>query len=768
MKQAGKQEIRLEEQGKEVLSSRLFKCITASLFCAAFLFYFLSVTSAWSVFFICSVGAVIISALMQLISLEEKRKNKLIAFGGVTTGILILALILKKHIENGGISYINGVISNWNLKNGTIHYLFVTNNANIDLDLLLFSFFIMAVISIIINVCIRTEHAEFLILIQYTSFILYMMASIKPNPAVILLSSALIIIYLAFDRVEAGIIRQSRVFWIVTAASVLILSGMSYALCRKIPEERLSAYREDSIKYIEKKIYGQADLPEGNLPEIEPRNLNSEQRLKVTAEKAGLVYLKGYVGCRFENNRWTELDKEAYSGENENMLKYMNENEESPLLMLSKFISLSNEYFAGTYKYEPEVLKVENTGASDKYLYVPYSSSGSTFNYGDNIYKDQNLRNPMNGITEDYVYSVGNVDVNELISLYDNGILQKIQWDASSEESFADDETAENVAYFNLEQAYRNYVNEYYMEVPEDIEEFLNNNLEALDTEIGVEYITDYIREYLRDYAVYNDKPEWAYSDTLIIDFLEGKAGGYSVYYATAATLMYRHYGVPARYAEGYRCELTAGENRITAANASAWVEVYRYGMGWVPIEVTPGLYFDENIVEEQQTVAEMPEVTPPPVTEEKQPEIQEELPEEEIQENPGLIKIILLVIFILLAIILVFVLRIIIVRRKVKLRINSEDLSDAVLYMAGRMWPVIKKAGIDVDKGMPIKSEAEIDELYQVPTGTKYGVIDEILMRAKYSCTKIAQEDYDKVRAYYDVLMKYKAEKNTELTPKT
>ena len=57
---------------------------------------------------------------------------------------------------------------------------------------------------------------------------------------------------------------------------------------------------------------------------------------------------------------------------------------------------------------------------------------------------------------------------------------------------------------------------------------------------------------------------------------------------ASAATLLYRALGIPARYVIGYVGDTKAGQYvNILAQNAHAWVEVYVDGLGWVNVEVT-------------------------------------------------------------------------------------------------------------------------------------------------------------------------------------
>lgn len=97
--------------------------------------------------------------------------------------------------------------------------------------------------------------------------------------------------------------------------------------------------------------------------------------------------------------------------------------------------------------------------------------------------------------------------------------------------------------------------------------------------------------------------------------FLEESRKGYCSYFASAATLIFRYYGIPARYVEGFAVsydemldgtlvegakyedyykgyselgETALVEVVLTDADAHAWVEVYDENYGWVPVEVTP------------------------------------------------------------------------------------------------------------------------------------------------------------------------------------
>ncbi len=71
---------------------------------------------------------------------------------------------------------------------------------------------------------------------------------------------------------------------------------------------------------------------------------------------------------------------------------------------------------------------------------------------------------------------------------------------------------------------------------------------------------------------------------------------GFCVHFATAAALMLRSYGYPARYVSGYVAQPSAFERgkdggfscTLTDASAHAWVEVWDSAAGWRVIEATP------------------------------------------------------------------------------------------------------------------------------------------------------------------------------------
>jgi len=144
--------------------------------------------------------------------------------------------------------------------------------------------------------------------------------------------------------------------------------------------------------------------------------------------------------------------------------------------------------------------------------------------------------------------------------------------------------------YDNEEKAYSLFVHQNYSNVPSATLSYLK---EIIAKEGFVKNDPDIIKkvaEYIQGAAKYN----LAYNSQLdtendiVISFLRDYREGVCSHYASAATLLYRALGIPARYTIGYASDVVSGEwTEIKGNKAHAWVEVYIEGMGWVQVEAT-------------------------------------------------------------------------------------------------------------------------------------------------------------------------------------
>ncbi|MCM1183064.1 MAG: transglutaminase-like domain-containing protein [Roseburia sp.] len=149
--------------------------------------------------------------------------------------------------------------------------------------------------------------------------------------------------------------------------------------------------------------------------------------------------------------------------------------------------------------------------------------------------------------------------------------------------------------YGSLQDAYMEAVGENCLEVPRERLPRLTELCEAHPLE-DFDEITAFITATLQGRTSYTQLPGNAPVNKDIVEYFLFESGkGYCQHFASAATLMYRLYGVPARYASGYlvapsdfQLETGVYKAYVTDESAHSWVEVFIKDYGWVPIEVTP------------------------------------------------------------------------------------------------------------------------------------------------------------------------------------
>jgi hypothetical protein len=152
--------------------------------------------------------------------------------------------------------------------------------------------------------------------------------------------------------------------------------------------------------------------------------------------------------------------------------------------------------------------------------------------------------------------------------------------------------------FIDCEQSYAYFSNVNYIEIPDEIKSYFDSNLEYAGEKLNPFDAVGVIRQYLENNIEYDenvDAPDL--SGDFVLSLLNNSKKGYSVHFATVAALMFRYYGIPARYVEGYLATPDEGETSFDLADndAHAWVEIYVNGLGFIPIEVTPGFYTNES-----------------------------------------------------------------------------------------------------------------------------------------------------------------------------
>lgn len=139
------------------------------------------------------------------------------------------------------------------------------------------------------------------------------------------------------------------------------------------------------------------------------------------------------------------------------------------------------------------------------------------------------------------------------------------------------------------------------LQLPEDTRSAAEQILGVLPKGLSNRQIAQFLGNYVRNSAEYSLKTEKMPEDAgdFAIWFLTQSDTGYCVHYATAATVLLRAAGVPARYVTGYS-QKVGGEagavTTITSDRAHAWVEYWDEESGWTVLDPTPPSWRSETV----------------------------------------------------------------------------------------------------------------------------------------------------------------------------
>ncbi len=284
-----------------------------------------------------------------------------------------------------------------------------------------------------------------------------------------------------------------------------------------------------------------------NLSAVGPRNQSQRIALRVQTTLNGTLYLRGQSYSDYTGTRWTNFsspEEEVFA-----VSDYYREATFSGLQLLVPFTNLTITP-AGNYRI----------------AYVPYYPDRTV------LLEDGKYINP--GGTQYSYY------VNPLVEGWEN-LWQNI---------FADNPAGgiHGMDVTGLEA---------FLQLPDSTRQQAQSHLQQLALAEDVRVITaaDIIASYVRSSAQYSlgtQRMPWG-QDDFAMWFLENSDTGYCVHFATAATVLLRAAGIPARYVEGYAVVLPAGRDAskqvpVRETMAHAWCEYYVPGVGWVILEATP------------------------------------------------------------------------------------------------------------------------------------------------------------------------------------
>lgn len=140
----------------------------------------------------------------------------------------------------------------------------------------------------------------------------------------------------------------------------------------------------------------------------------------------------------------------------------------------------------------------------------------------------------------------------------------------------------------SLENAYAMFVRQNYLDVPESTREVLSYIAGQHGWSYGNLDSVMEIVQYIRNAAAYAEHEPCEECGDTVVCFLTHNNTGVCRHFASAATLMFRTVGIPARYTTGYAANVRANQTvSVLGEQAHAWVEIYIDNLGWVALEVT-------------------------------------------------------------------------------------------------------------------------------------------------------------------------------------
>ncbi len=336
-------------------------------------------------------------------------------------------------------------------------------------------------------------------------------------------------------------------------------------------------------------------LDEVDLTQAGPLNYSGEAVFQIQGDYSGRVYLRGGSLAVYTGSSWEPLDEGAYDFESDY----------SPLLFPAQHPSVGDAHS----------LVIRNLSARTTDTFLPYQLA------------DQNFRQLGLSVGEDSA-----VVSNTSRRLVEISFLP----DALDLKSFAPSDDPDFLA---AQEVYTAFVMEHYTQTDSDLLSLLGPvvsiKLEAdyLPFTLFVQYplsaeeypnltasdrlylgMAQQVARWLAEQCVYDPDTPAVPEGQDFAEYFLTSGRGYCTHFATAAVLLLRELGVPARYVSGYVADPRAGQTvEVPDSAAHAWVEVYLPGYGWYPVEVTPGYDFRGPEVEDQPAETPSPSPSPTP-----------------------------------------------------------------------------------------------------------------------------------------------------------
>ena len=598
----------------EILLGIAASALTAAALFAALIPAFPSVSGSWIIYAL--VGA-IYATLFYVLMLGRYYRWVITA---VSAGMLVLYAIRFRAARNGMMLLANDWLTYRTGRTGRVHFLYETNGTD---GSMLMPFLYVFLAAIIIAAIIRRRRYLGVLILVGLCLLGWAFGFLKNNPASLLLTAIAAVVSLypcgaasARKRGPSGLAYSALIIPGAALAAAAAVCGLGIwlfgsdafstqhaqeSLTRRVHIARFESHMEKNP------LTGERLPPEGFLRGLPPlsdrpadsRDQNSSEEqpvLELTMSSPGKLYLRGFTADVYEDSLWRAVPAETYI-ENDALFYTLHENGFYGQAMIGTAAEAVGGAGVGT-------VTVTNLAACPHYDYLPYGLADTSV-LNERMIGDAGLiagreSASASGDSPAARNSAGaSAGSARTFSTITGSLPEWYAIELALAENSADPAVSD---YLKLEQAYYDYVLATDLQLSDEAAEACVSVFGDIPRERRLRDILDLVRDTLDEEFRY-DETAGSRSGDFLARFMTETQSGYDIHYASAATVMLRYLGVPARYVEGYflpadeAAAYASGEPiTLTTAHAHAWTEFYLRGIGWIPFETTPGYIDSEDL----------------------------------------------------------------------------------------------------------------------------------------------------------------------------
>lgn len=759
---------------KEKLAIDLIKTILSSVLYLALTLYMLNMFHIEHVSFITIVFSFVPIASMYLI----KRRNvqQMFIFGFLLLFIIFFSTQYRL-IVNGFLLTVNQMNDVIGTHTGMIfpRYEVALDESSRTLAANLFWFIALLFVAFLSFLTVYAKKIYVMLLTVSFFAVIHLFTGISGTfiHSLLLLFSVLSIVSHSFlyraEKERLHVSEGSIVYVSIIAlvALVLVIFSMALNVMQPIADYQKSAFISSLEKTTKDVLDGLRFEKEqtntfthGDFTKLNELKLSDLTALEVIMDKPASMYLKGFVGAEYTPKGWLPLEP-SVRYHSDGLFYWLNEKHFNVYNQLHHLFALTNESEAAENVAN---ITIHNVNANSKYVYYPYELRTNPHEIeGVEMFADSHLLGESFLGERNYRYAI----TPRLVPRYPE--LANHLYALEDEEKVQD--------YLKHESHYNEFVYEHYTEIPDHIRLFMENlldiNVPDGNGHVNYEMAIHKIRTYLYDKIKYDTNvqtmPE---GDDFLIYFLEESKAGFAAHYATAATVMFRHLGIPARYVEGFIITPDDVRNAepyekitLTGKNAHAWTEIYIDRIGWIPIEVTPP-YLDKmepiDLTHYPEGNGEQLEDFSTGELADDSEGVQEVFDEEQSNRNDlreedpfNMMKFLLfLLVSAIVITVIVYVCYVYIKRREIhrlKQSFVEENCRDAVPKMFSYTMKLLHYHGIEQQNGTIASYVPLLKEQFSKDFAERFEQAVKINQKALYSDNTIQRDEYDIVKTFME-----------------